>query len=274
MGVLQFILKRKALITFIILEIISCYLILQNNNFEETQFLHSANSFTAGVHNKYNNVVKYLSLDTVNKQLMLENELLKNQLSELEGLKSSGVEPDSNSVIRKFDFLMAEVINSSISKSNNYLTINIGENHGVQPDMGVIAPSGVVGVVRTVSSNYSTVLTLLNTKIGLSAMLKKSDTYGVVSWDRKSYRRSKLQEIPSHVNISIGDTVVSSGFSTYFPKNLNVGFISDLNTEDFDNFREITLNLAVDFKSLKYVYVVKNNSAEEIRNLEEITYNE
>ncbi len=143
-----------------------------------------------------------------------------------------------------------------------------------EKDFGVIGSKGVVGVVATVSKHYSLVVSLLNKRIALSARLKKNNFFGTLKWNGEDYRYANLTEIPNHIQIGIGDTVVSSGFSAIFPENINLGVISDINNNKSNNFYDLKVQLLTDFKSIKNVYFIKNQQKNEQLNLEIVAKDE
>jgi len=150
------------------------------------------------------------------------------------------------------------------------ITIHAGRNDGVRPDMAVISPSGVVGVTYSVSNNYCVAVSLLNEQFKLSAKIKKNGYFGSLKWDPGKYRYAMLTEIPTHVNIELGDTVITSGYSSIFPEGYMVGTIDEIVLPPGSNFYEISVLLAVDFKSLDYVYLVDNRNKLELNGLKEI----
>ena len=134
--------------------------------------------------------------------------------------------------------------------------------------MAVVSPNGIVGVVNGVSKRFSTVMSLLNTDLHISAKIKKNNYFGSLSWDGKNYREAILYEIPHHVPVSKGDTIITSGFSTIYPEGVLIGTIKDFEVKG-GNFYEITVRLSTDFKNLTYVNLVSNLRKEEQIELEE-----
>ena len=71
-------------------------------------------------------------------------------------------------------------------------------------------------MVTNVTPSYSTVMSLLNVRWMVPAKIARNNYFGTLSWDRKDYRKVFLSDIPFHVNVLTGDTVVTSGFSSLF----------------------------------------------------------
>ena len=76
-----------------------------------------------------------------------------------------------------------------------------------------------------------------------------------------------LNEIPFHVELSVGDTILTSGFSSIFPEGIEVGTIESFSLEQ-GNFYDISVRLFTDFQRLFYVNVIRNYRQEEQLNLE------
>ena len=137
--------------------------------------------------------------------------------------------------------------------------------------MAVISTNGIVGIVKNVSNNFSTVISILNTSLRVSAKIKKNDYFGSLSWNGINYTKAQLDEIPFHVKISVGDTIITSGYSAIFPEGNLIGTISDFDVKQGGNFYSIPVNLSTDFKNLSYVYIISDFLKKEQINLEHKT---
>src|SRR5690606_8326650 len=160
------------------------------------------------------------------------------------------------------------VINNSIRRTNNYLTLAAGTLDGIRPGMGVISPNGAVGRVKTVSKHYATVTSLLHSQMLISAKMKKDNTFGTIKWTGGDYRTALLDYIPLHIKPQVGDTIVTSGYNTVFPEGILIGTISEVERELDKSFYTIRVELSVDFAQLSFVYVVENPRRPEQDSLE------
>ena len=167
-----------------------------------------------------------------------------------------------------FLFTPARIINNSVNKQQNYITLNKGRKHGIKEDQGILSTQGIVGVITSVSESYSTGLSLLNPRWSVSAKLKNSGYYGSLSWNGEDYQILDLLEIPFHVDLAIGDTIVTSGYSSIFPEGLMIGIIDAFKQPVGENYYDIKVRLSTDFKSIRYVEVIENLKKDEIENLE------
>jgi rod shape-determining protein MreC len=264
-GFLRFLKTFHLLVLFLVLEIIAFSLFINQHSYQRASFLNSSNKLTAGVYDFFRGITQYLDLNSSNKELLIENLILHKQLME-----RKIPNPYQSFLHGDFKFLPARVINNSIHKRQNIFTINVGRIHGVKPDMAVISPSGVVGVTLAVSDNYSTAVSILNEKFKLSAKIRKNGYFGSLTWKAGDYRHAKLVEIPTHVEVQVGDTVVTSGYSSIFPEGYVIGQVSEIDIPAGSNFFEIKVKLAVDYKNLDYIYLIENLRRDELIRLKEV----
>jgi rod shape-determining protein MreC len=167
-----------------------------------------------------------------------------------------------------YRYLPAKVINNSVHKFDNYLTLLAGSKHGVTRGMGVLGPGGVVGIVRDVSRNTSRAFSLLHHQVNVPAKLKRSADQGRVVWKGTDPDFAYLIDIGRHVKLDQGDTIVTSGFSTAFPADVMIGTVENYTVNQGTGFLEIKLRLSSDFGKLQYVYIVENLLSKELLSIE------
>ncbi len=230
---------------------------------------------TGGFYTKINSINEFFLLKTENKLLIEENVRLKNLLDKKEinySLENYQV-IDSTKYFQKYEYLSAKVINNNFTKRNNTLTINKGTNQGLTSDLGVINSNGIIGVIKNVSSNYSTVLSILNSSSKINVRLKNSNHFGTLTWNGKTHTTTQLMDIPRQALIKIGDTIITGGKSAIFPEGINIGVIKDFNFEN-NQYQQINVLLFNDMSSIGYVQIVKNLQKNEQNQLEQNTTNE
>lgn len=270
--IFKFFAKHYFVMLFILFEFITLSLVVSFNHYQRASFLSSANGFTGYFFEQSSDFSDYFNLKAVNAQLAEENAYLRSKLP-----SSFRNSRDYSSLVydtlgrEKYVFRNARVINNSVNKNFNYITIDKGSRQGIKPEMGVISAQGVVGVIKDVSDNYSTVLSLLNTRFKLSAKLKEEGDFGSLAWDGRSYDVATFNEIPKHAKLNLGDQVVTSGYSVIFPEGIPVGVVETFSLGEGESFYEINVHLAVDFKKLTYVEVVENKLKNEQLSLEKHT---
>jgi rod shape-determining protein MreC len=264
-NLFRFIVQHHVFFLFIILEIISFVFIFNYNNYQKARFLNSSDNVFGAIYDRYSRITDYFQLGSVNKSLAEENARLR----KLSGIpKTVRFFPDtlrgySNKELQ-YNYISARIISNTVNKQQNYLTFDKGSKDGIKPDMGVICADGVVAVITNVSPSYSTGMSLLNVRWNLSAKIAKNNYFGTLAWDGKDYRRVFLNDIPFHVDVAQGDTIVTSGFSPLFPEGIRLGIVEKVSKEGASNFFTIVVKLLADFKSLSYVEVIENNKRREL----------
>lgn len=258
-NLLLFLWKQRFFIFFIILETIAMGLIVSNNNYQESKFMHATQKVSGSFYELINNSTVYLSLRQNNKALLEENARLRNQL------KSSFLILDTNAYIvsdtvyqQRFKYIETEVLKNSFQKRSNYLLISKGKLQGLQPQMGVVTSQGVLGIINKVSDNYSSVISVLHPKSAIDASLGSSNYTGSVSWDGKNYRIGQLENIPSHVEVHEGDSIYTSGNSSLFPKGILIGKVVNVELKEGEGFYHIDLEFSVDYNHIQHAYAILN----------------
>lgn len=269
---IYFLLNNVTTLLFLLIEGLCIALIVNYNSYQRASFWSSSNMLCGAVYSVQSSVSEYFGLREVNEVLAAENVRLKNLLSRNERLLSSfndSVRAELMADVQmKYLYREAEVINSSTNKSRNFLTLNRGANDGIKSDMVVINESGVVGIVTATSAHYSTVMPIINTSARLSVKLSNSHFRGQLVWNGMSPQRAIVIDVPEHASVQVGDSVVTSGSSSYFPEGLLVGVVEEVDMDRNGGFYNLTVDLAVDYASIYRVQVVENLEQDEQRDLE------
>src|SRR5690606_35107359 len=178
--------QYRAFFTFLFLEIACVWMVIQNNHYQSARFFNSSSSMVAGLNRISQDVREYFLLRNINNTLALENAELRTQLERYKqlGQDTTGNTYDSARVNR-FEFISAKVVNNSVDRATNYLTINKGSEDGVKPGMAVISPLGAVGKIRAVSRHYSVVTSILHNDYRISVVLPRTGLFGSVNWDAR-----------------------------------------------------------------------------------------
>ena len=272
--IIKLILKYHFTIIFILLEIVSFSLIIRHNEYQRAIFSESASTLFGNVSSTITSIKDYFRLKEMNESLANENILLKNRLEEYELLRDTiihgTVVQDS---IPVYEYIGAKQVNATYNRTKNYITLNRGRKNGLQKEMAVCTPEGIVGLIQDLSDHFAVVIPLINVDSRISAKIKKNNYYGSLQWDGNDYAYSYLNDIPYHVEVNAGDTIVTSGLSKIFPEGIVVGYVESVDKVTA-NFLKIKVKLAVDFKRINHVYVILNNKKNEQTSLEAINYHE
>ena len=272
--IIKLILKYHFTIIFILLEIVSFSLIIRHNEYQRAIFSESASTLFGNISSTIRSIKDYFRLKEMNESLANENILLKNRLEKYEFLRDTiihgTVVQDS---IPVYEYIGAKQVNATYNRTKNYITLNQGRKNGLQKEMAVCTPEGIVGLIQDLSDHFAVVIPLINVDSRISAKIKKNNYYGSLQWDGNDYAYSYLNDIPYHVEVNAGDTIVTSGLSKIFPEGIVVGYVESVDKETA-NFLKIKVKLAVDFKRINHVYVILNNKKNEQTSLEAINYHE
>ncbi len=268
-SLLRFLYRYNFQILFLVLELIALYLVISSNPIPHSRAFAGLQTISGAVFEKSYGLRQYLFLKNENSLLAKENSRLRSL-----GVQSNEIEGDydvvaySSDLPITYDYIPARVINNSVNKQSNYITLNKGSLSGISPEMAVVSPDGIVGVVKDVSAHYSTVIPVLNSKFQVSVVHKKSGYFGSLVWDGKDYKEANVNEIPVHVDLEPGDSIVTSGYSALFPPGEMVGEIISAGDQEGGSFRSLRIGLSTDFKKLSRVYIIHNRGRDERLNLE------
>jgi rod shape-determining protein MreC len=269
--------RHGGFVTFIILEFLCMYLVINNNQKQKAIYLNSLSAATDAITEKADNISQFMNLSAVNDSLAKKNAEL---LAEAENakfiktiLRDSVRSPETEQL---FTFIESKVISNSINRHNNTLSINRGSEQGISPGMGVIGANqtGVVGIVKSTTKNFSRVMSILHQQSIISASIKRNGHFGSIIWKSNDPTTVNLIDVPKHANIVVRDTVQTSGFSTIFPEGIMIGVVDTFWVPPGSNFFEINVSLITDLNKIKYVYVVDNLMKDELEKIREEGNNE
>ncbi|QQL50110.1 rod shape-determining protein MreC [Mucilaginibacter ginkgonis] len=268
-NLLIFINKYNAFFFFLIFQVSALIIYIKYNSFQRATFINSSNEVTGNIYGRVNKLNQYLYLKESNDSLMAENARLRGRLTGAFYQDTAAKHTVVDTINKQqYTYIGAKVINNSINKSNNYLTINRGSIAGIQKDMGVISSAGLVGLVVNVSPHFATIRSFLHKDTKVSAMLTDTKDIGSMIWNEESGPNTGLLiDVPNHVKPRVGEPVVTSGFSLW-PAGIPIGKVSNLKAKGGGFFLNMEVKLAVDYSRLEYVYVVTNKLAVEQAALE------
>ena len=216
-NLLFFISKYYVFFLFFSLEVVSFVILYRFNNYQKASFVNYTTGVTSSFYTTISNTEQYFNLRRVNDSLQMENAKLHSQL--ITSYYQNNFTPklvNDTTYKQQYEFIAASVVNNSVTKRNNYLTLNRGRMHGVMPEMGVISETGIVGIVMSVSDHYCTVLSLLNNNCKISAKIKKNGAFGSLVWDGSDPRFARLLDVNKHVPVAANDEIITSNYSTFF----------------------------------------------------------
>ena len=275
--IFQFLYKHLHWVVFIALEVLCFVLLFSYNSFQSSVYLSTAGEATARLLNGKDKVVTYFGLAEQNRLLAEQNAQLQQRVVELETMKAlhrldSLSEAEAVSRVHRagYNISPAQVIDKSVNKANNYITLDRGTADGVEPDMGVMGIDGVVGIVYKCTEHYSLVMPLLNSDSYTSCKVAGSKDIGILQWHGDDPRYAVLHDLPRYSNVAVGDTIVTSSNSSYFPEGVMVGVVEDIHPSVDGMYVTLNVKLSTQFAQLEHVFVVRKMAAEEMAALQEL----
>jgi rod shape-determining protein MreC len=262
-SIINSIVKNRNLIIYLFLSFITFNYLYNNSSVHYSSFGKVGTFISGSTSSIYSYVNSYFNLRQENNKLIEENLELKKYESQF--IDKSDTRDVSENKIDKT--ISAKVILNSINKNKNIIVINKGELNGITKEMGVISSKGVVGIIKNITDNYSSIVSLLNTDLKINAILKNTSTLGSISWNGLDPRIVQLNDIPLSSSIKLGDTIVTGGMSFYFPKGIPIGKIEDYNNTSLEGYYSINVSIFSDFSSLSNLYILHRTDNDEIKSL-------
>jgi rod shape-determining protein MreC len=268
-NLIIFLSRHRVELVFILLEILSLILIVRFNKNQQSIFINSSNLFTGWIFEKTQSAEDFLRLKDLADSLAVENARLRTQLDKYQYDYQLTKDSIQDSLyLQEYTYIPAKVIDNSIANWDNTLTLNRGSLHGIKPGMGIISDRGIVGIVQQVSPRFAQAISLLNSRVRISASHKTSGQFGTLYWNGLDPRSISLRDVPKYAPIMEGDTIITNRYSAIFPNGVPVGVIDTFWVESGTNFYYISIDLFESFGKLDRVYVVDYLFKEEQTSLE------
>ncbi len=268
-NLLEFLAKYNHWLLFLVLEVVSMALLFSYNSYQGSVWFTSSNAVAGKLYEWNSTVESFFSLTKVNAELTQRNAYLEYQVQQLaDSLESvtgdsAGASRGQLAMLDNYRLIPAKVVDNSVDKYDNLITIDRGAADGVRKDMGVVSGTGVVGIVYLVAQHYSIVIPVLNTRSNISCTIQGRGYFGYLRWHGAQPSLAYMEDVPRHAHFKLGDNVVTSGYSAVFPKGVMVGKILHVfNSADGLSYR-VQVRLSTDFARLRDVCVVDNAAMQE-----------
>lgn len=197
-----------------------------------------------------------------------ENEQLRKALKQSieDNFKCSETEL-SNQRLRKFinfqktktgQVIAAEVIGKDPSPWFHAVIIDKGEDDGIIQGLPVVNSEGIIGQVMAATSSYAKVLLMTDRNSAVDSLVQRSRARGITKGT--SGDQCLLQYVLRKNDVRVGDTVISSGLDSVYPKGLRIGHVSRIIRRNAGIFQDVEVTPYVDFEKLEEVLVVLNSN--------------
>lgn len=267
-NLIAFFSRFQIFLLFAILQVLALYSYFSATEFPRLQILTTTSSVNASILTVRNDITKHFNLSNTNKNLMLENKLLRQQLKQSKYKKKHGLVTIKDTLYKQqYTYTPADVIHNTYDKRNNYMTINIGWAEGIERGLGVISSKGVVGIVHSTGKHLSLVKTVLTKNINIDVMLKKSGAFGLLKWDGMNPKNASISGVSNDIGMKKWSSVITRGGSGIFPRGISVGKVAKLKYIEGKPLWDITVRLSEDFRTIQHVYVIRNLMIEELEDL-------
>lgn len=257
----NFLVKNYYYLLFLVLQAACVLLMVKNRSYQSSRIINSANALSGNAYQMVANAREYLALKEENQKLADENARLRNILrsSAYEFISLKNFRRNDTLYKQKYTYISARVINNTTNMRSNYLTLNAGRAQGIVHDMSVINTEGIVGIIKDVSENFSSALSVLHKDVKINCKLKRDGSYGPLNWEKDDdYMSATLTDIPIHARIKVGDTIVTSNLSSIFPEGIMVGRVRAYERRSGDAYFTVKVDLSTNFRKVNHVYVIKN----------------
>ena len=265
---LQILKRYDYVVVFVVLVVVSLVLMARTSYYQSSRLVALGNGIAGDWYRGVNSVSGYFGLKAENDRLAAENAALRAQLAESYISYTDSVFTVNDTVYKqRYTYTEAQVMKNSWTQQNNYIMINKGSDHGVEPDMAVISPQGIVGIVVSTSRNFATVMPVLHSDSRNSVKVRRTGVSGSLVWDGLNYQYAQIVDITTAYQINEGDTIVTSGQANDFPEGIPVGYVQSAEPNQGTGFYKVRLRLATDFNKLDHVYIIDNRFREEQQQL-------
>ncbi|MBQ4255739.1 MAG: rod shape-determining protein MreC [Bacteroidaceae bacterium] len=258
---------------FLLLEVLSGFLLFQYNHYQGSVWFTQANTAAAMVHEWEAKALSYLRMPAENAALVRRNIILQNKLDVLRHelaltqADTSSTQKTQEETLRDMTLIPAQIVDNSVRKRDNMLVINVGSNDGVAPEMGVVSGTGVVGIVSAVTQHHALVMSILNSHSSISCRLRGTEYFGYLKWKGGKPLRAYMDDVPRHAHIQKGDVIETSGFSSVFPAGIFLGKVAEIKNSSDGLAYELEILLSTDIANLRHVNVIDNHNKAEIDSL-------
>jgi rod shape-determining protein MreC len=229
----------------------------------------TASTISGSIFEMQHDITQYLNLKKNNSWLQKENARLRESMPQsLLKLENGLIKVEDTMHMLQYEYMPAQIINSTYTKRNNYFTINIGASQGVERNMGVFSSNGVIGTVHNVSEHFAVVKSCLTEDINIAIMIENSGEHGFLKWDGKDARRGQLSGVSNDSDVKKWSRVVTRGSAGIFPKGLSVGKVESSKPIEGKPLWDITVLFSENYRRVQRVYVIKNLLKDEQLDLE------
>ncbi len=247
----------KEYVVLVVLLILSLIILGSNNNPQ----IRSIRSFTVGIVGTMQDILSVIpnvvEIQKENEVLRQLNVNLSDEVNRLRAARLENLRLRSMLEMRErssFQLVPADIIGKSLTLLRNTITLNVGESSGVKPEMPIISETGLIGRVILTSGHYSVGQIMLNKDFRASAKIQRSRVDGIITWNGSNYL--DLKNVAKSQDVREGDVVTTSEYSSEFPPDIRIGFVSNVTETPGNLFKDIQVTPGVDFPTIEQAFII------------------
>lgn len=256
-NIIALLIRYHNFLLFLGLQVVALSILYNSGKIHHAEIMEHSSDIAGYVYSKRTDFTRYLRLGEINDALSLENADLRGQLADKYRMRNDVDSVLDTLLLQRYEFRSASIVNATVNREQNFLVLDRGADGNIKPDMGVISNGCLVGVTRSVSKHFSIVMPVIHSDFKASVRIGRNGSFGSLVWRGGDASIAKVIEIPKNIQVNPGDTIYTTGYSTYFPPMILVGRVESIDDTDND-YHVIDVRLAADFRKISYVDVISD----------------
>ena len=255
-------------IALVLLILLSLIILSQNKNPNVQKIRAIAFGSFATITSVISDLMNFSDLKRENEELRETNAKLMLQISRLREFGIVNKELKELLTFKDttgFPLIPANIVSRSLSMTQNTITLNAGKKDGVLPGMPVINDRGFIGIVNSISEDFSIARTLNNVDLRLTVMDERSRVNGILKWTGDELL---VINIPNTFDVEAGDRIITSDVSSIVPIPIPVGIVEEFRPGETGVFSYIRVKPFADLAPVENVFILAKVKSKQIDNLE------
>ncbi len=239
--------------------VLICLVLLSLNDNSQIREIRSMTiGFVGALQDAVSFIPNFFALRVENSFLRRTNVDLMDEVNQLREAKLENLRLRALLGLRQtldYPLMAAEVVGKTSKPQRNTITLNVGSEAGVKPNMPIVTDAGLVGRIIATSKHYSIGQVVINRDFRATAKIQRSRVDGILAWEGGDH--TLLKNVTKTLDVRVGDVVVTSEYSSMFPPNLKIGIVAKVTEQPGNLFKRIEIANSVDFSKVEEVFVVR-----------------
>ena len=242
----------------LLLYVLLSILLLALSDTPQIRAIRSLTISTIGVaEDAFGFIPNYFQLRSENRILREQNLTLSEELIRLREAKLENIRLREMLDLKErspFTYRGATVVGKTLNLLQNTITIDVGQDDGIMPNMPIVTDEGLVGRVISTSPRYAIGQILWNKDFRASAKVERDRVDGILQWEGGEHL--SLKNVAKTLDVQVGDVVITSEYSSIYPRGIRIGVVSTTSQTPGALFQTIEITPGVDFSRLEQVFVI------------------